>query len=170
MNNEIDDFAIVAGEPNEYGLVGSQRGANAIEPGKRPLSSMTPTVIRDGGKVVRMVVGSPGGPRIITSVIQVILRKEVYGQSLQDAVSAPRLHQQWNPKYTRIEEGWDPVLVQRLRDRTHEVREIEGKMGSVQAIFCEVGGEPIGASDPRRGGSAQAEQLDSRGRRLNRRR
>ena len=170
LNNEIDDFAIVAGEPNEYGLVGSQRGANAIEPGKRPLSSMTPTVIRDGGKVVRMVLGSPGGPRIITSVIQVILRKEVYGQSLGDAVESPRLHQQWNPTYTWIEEGWDPVLVQRLRDRTHEVREVESKMGSVQAIFCEVGGEPIGVSDPRRGGSAQAERLDSRGRRLNRRR
>jgi len=170
LNNEIDDFAIVAGEPNEYGLVGSQRGANAIEPGKRPLSSMTPTVVRDGGRVVRMVLGSPGGPRIITSVIQVLLRKEVYDQSLGDAVAAPRLHQQWNPSATFIEEGWDPVLLQRLRDRSHELRDYDGSMGSVQAIYCEVGGKPIGASDPRRGGNAQLERLDSRGRRLNRRR
>jgi len=168
MNNELDDFAIVANTPNAYGLVGSQSEANAIGPGKRPLSSMTPVVIRDGGKAVRMVLGSPGGPRIITSVIQVILRKEVYGQSLEDAVRAPRLHQQWNPTYTTIEKDWDPVLIQRLRDRHHETKEVSD-MGSVQAIFCEVGGDPIGASDPRRGGSAQAERLDKHGKRLKRR-
>lgn len=160
LNNEIDDFAILSGIPNTYGLIGGR--ANAIEGGKRPLSSMTPTVIRDGGKVVRMVLGSPGGPRIISSVIQVILRKEVYQQSLADAVGAPRLHQQWNPPYTSLEEGWDPQLIQRLRDRHHEIRVVESKMGSVQAIFCEVGGDPVGVSDPRRGGSALAERQSGR--------
>ncbi len=155
LNNEIDDFAIQEGAANTYGLIGI--GINAIEPGKRPLSSMTPAVVRDGGQAVRMVIGAPGGPRIITAVLQVILRTEVYGQTLEEAIRAPRLHQQWSPRRTSIEAGWDPRLLQDLRYRGHELETIAGTMASVQAIFLEVGGEPVGVSDPRRGGAAGAE-------------
>ncbi len=158
LNNEIDDFALFPGVPNAYGLVGGD--ANALEPRKRPLSSMTPTIVREGDQVVRWVLGSPGGPRIITAVIQVFLRCEVYGQSLADAVAAPRLHQQWNPPATRFEAGWDPLLLDRLRGRRHEVVETEGTFASVQAIRVDVGGEPVGVSDPRASGAVGAEGRD----------
>jgi gamma-glutamyltranspeptidase/glutathione hydrolase len=152
LNNEMDDFSVRPGIPNKFGLVGSQ--ANAIEPGKRPLSSMTPTVLRQGGNTVTMVIGSPGGPRIITAVFQVILRTLVYGQSLSDAVAAPRLHQQWKPVWTEFEDGWDPVLRQELERRGHQTRDMEPRRSSVQAILLEPGGEPEAVSDPRRGGAA----------------
>jgi len=152
LNDQIDDFAILPGSPNEYGLVGGT--ANALAPGKRPLSSMTPLVVRDGGQVVRLVLGSPGGPRIITGVLEVLLRVVVYGQELGDAVAAPRLHQQWSPTRTVLEAGWDELLVQGLKNRGHEIV-LEDPWGSVQAIAVEVGGVPVGASDPRSGGSAR---------------
>jgi gamma-glutamyltranspeptidase/glutathione hydrolase len=153
LNDEIDDFAIVAGVPNTYGLVGS--AANALAPGKRPLSSMTPVVVRDGGQVVKLVLGSPGGPKIITSVLGVLLRTVVYGQDLATAVAAPRLHQQWSPSTTALEPGWDELFVQGLRNRGHQVMVQEQPWGRVQAIAVEVGGEPVGVSDPRGGGSAR---------------
>ncbi|MSR61471.1 MAG: gamma-glutamyltransferase [Planctomycetes bacterium] len=152
LNCEIDDFAIVAGVPNEYGLVGGE--ANALRPRKRPLSSMTPVIVRDGGQVVKYVLGSPGGPRIITTVLEVLLRTVVYGQDLASAVAAPRLHQQWRPRSTKVEPGWSELLMQGLKNRGHEL-ELEGAWGSVQAIAVEVGGEPQGVSDPRSGGSAR---------------
>ena len=155
LNNEIDDFAVFSNTPNAYGLVGGE--ANRMEPGKRPLSSMTPLVVRDGGQVVRMVLGSPGGPRIITSLLQVFLRTEVYGQGLADAVEAPRLHQQWNPSFTRFEPDWDPLLLQQLESRGHVIEREPDRWSSVQAIRVEVGGEPEGASDPRRGGAVATE-------------
>ena len=158
LNNELDDFSIFANVPNAYGLVGG--AANALEAGKRPLSSMTPTVVREGDKVVRWVFGAPGGPRIITAVIQVFLRNEVYGQSLADAIAAPRLHQQWNPSATYFERGWDALLLDRLRGRRHEVIETGGTFASVQAIRVELGGEPVGVSDPRASGAVGAEGRD----------
>jgi gamma-glutamyltranspeptidase/glutathione hydrolase len=154
LNNELDDFAIHAGTPNAYGLVGGL--ANALEPGKRPLSSMTPAVVRNGGNAVTAVIGSPGGPRIITAVIQVLLRTEVYGQDLRAAVAAPRVHQQWNPARTFVEDDFPPLILQRLRDRGHELEVSPRRLGSVQAIQLEIGGEPVGASDPRRGGNVGA--------------
>ena len=160
LNNEVDDVAVQTSTPNTYGLIGDS--ANAIEPGKRPLSSMTPAIVREGGQTVRMVLGSPGGPRIITSVAQVLLRTEVYGQSLADAVAAPRLHQQWVPPATRFEEGWDPLLLQDLRNRDHEVETTPLSFGAVQAIRVDVGGVPVGVSDPRRGGAALAEEGGAR--------
>jgi len=155
LNNEIDDFSIVAGEPNVFGLIGAD--ANLLEPRKRPLSSMTPTVIRDGGQAVRMVIGAPGGPRIITAVIQVILRTEVYGQGLEAAIRARRLHQQFSPLSTSHEPGWDADLLLGLRNRGHDLVELDRRFASVQAIRLEIGGEPEGFSDPRRGGTAGAE-------------
>ena len=156
LNNELDDFAIQAGSPNQFGLIGSE--ANALAPGKRPLSSMTPTVIRDDRRAVLMVLGSPGGPKIITSVVQVILRTLVLGQSLEAAVSAPRLHQQWVPAHTKFETGWDQDLLSTLQtNRDHEVEVSDSFFGSVQAILVEKGGRVIGVSDPRRGGVAGVE-------------
>ncbi len=152
LNNEMDDFALAPGIPNEFGLVGSS--ANAIEPGKRPLSSMTPAVLRQGGRGVTMVIGSPGGPRIPTAVLQVVLRTLVHGQDLADAVRAPRLHQQWSPTSTEFEAGWDPALLAELRELGHETRAMPKSPSSVQAILLRPDGEPVAVSDPRRGGVA----------------
>ncbi len=163
LNDEIDDFAIQAGVPNAFGLVGGE--ANALRPGKRPLSSMTPVIVREGGQAVRAVLGSPGGPRIITSVLQVLLRTEVYGQSLSEAVAAPRLHQQWEPPRTEFEPGWDPLLLQGLENRGHELELEDESWGSVQALTVEVGGDPQGVSDPRSGGSARSTSQAQRKRR-----
>jgi len=157
LNNELDDFSIRAGTPNMYGLVGGE--ANQLRPGKRPLSSMSPTIVREGRGRVSIVIGSKGGPRIITAVIQVLLRVLVYGQSLEEAVRAPRLHQQWQPIETRFEADWDPALLAELRERFGHPLEDPGQrhFGLVQAIYVDASGEPIGVSDSRGGGVAGAE-------------
>jgi len=155
LNNEIDDFALAPGAPNLYGLVGSE--ANAPGPGRRPLSSMTPLVLRDSGNTVALVLGSPGGPRIISALVQVLLRRLVYGQDLASAIAAPRLHQQAAPAWTEFEPGFDESVLRLLRDRGHDARAVERRWASVQAIEVEAGGEPIGVSDPRRGGVAGAQ-------------
>ena len=152
LNNELDDFSLGMSSPDQFGLVGGP--ANSIAPGKRPLSSMTPTVLRERGLDVSMVLGSPGGPRIITSVIAVILRSYVYGQPLEEAVAAPRFHQQWSPTATEFEAGWPPALLDALRRRGHEVVEKDARFGSVQAIRILRGGRVVGVSDPRRTGAA----------------
>jgi len=100
LNNEMDDFTAKRGVPNAYGLV--QGDANAIAPGKRPLSSMSPTIVTRGGKPV-MVLGTPGGSRIITAVVHTILNTVDYGMDIQEAVDAPRFHQQWLPDVTNVE-------------------------------------------------------------------
>ena len=100
LNNEMDDFTAKLGVPNSYGLV--QGEANAIAPGKRPLSSMSPTIVSQGGKLV-MVLGTPGGSRIITAVLQTLLNVVDYGMNVQEAVDAPRFHQQWLPNPTSVE-------------------------------------------------------------------
>ena len=153
LNNELDDFAIQAGVPNLFGLVGGD--ANAIEPRKRPLSSMSPTVVRDGRGRVTLILGAPGGPRIITAVLQVALRVVLLEQPLEDAVRAPRLHQQWRPAKTRLERGFEPAVVGALRARGHEIEVAEeATFGSVQAISIGPEGEVRAFSDPRRGGAA----------------
>ncbi|MAE29764.1 MAG: gamma-glutamyltransferase [Planctomycetes bacterium] len=158
LNNELDDFALAPDVPNQFGLVGSR--ANALAAGKRPLSSMTPTVLRRGGHLVTQVIGSPGGPRIISAVAQVILRTLVYGQSLAEAQAAPRIHQQWRPRETLFEDGWPREVLEALSNRRrHEVRGVTTTFGSVQAISVEPGGEPTGVSDPRRGGTHGATGL-----------
>ncbi len=154
LNDEIDDFALAPGRPNQFGLVGG--AANAIAPGKRPLSSMAPTVVRDGGHATVIVLGSPGGPRIITAILEVLLRVLVLEQTMPEAVAAPRLHQQWSPSETTFEDTFDPVIVDELKNRRgHQVHPLHERYGSVQAIWLpEVGGLPIAVSDPRRGGTA----------------
>lgn len=118
LNNEMDDFAAKPGEPNMFGLV--QGEANAIQPGKRPLSSMTPTLLLRDGKLY-MVVGAPGGSRIITAVMQVILNVTDFGMNAQDAVDAPRFHHQWKPDKLYLEKGFSPDTVALLRARGHDV-------------------------------------------------
>jgi gamma-glutamyltranspeptidase/glutathione hydrolase len=154
LNDEMDDFSIQPGSPNQFGLVGG--AANALAPGKRPLSSMTPTVVRDGGHANVIVLGSPGGPKIITAVLQVVLRVLVLEQTMPDAVAAPRLHQQWSPSGTSFETGFDHGIVSALANRRgHQVEVVPGNFASVQAIWLPgVGGVPIAVSDPRRGGAA----------------
>ena len=154
LNNELDDFALGGALANQFGLVGGT--ASAIEPGKRPLSSMTPTIVRDGGHTVSMVLGSPGGPRIITAVIAVLLRTLVYGESLEHAVAAPRFHQQWSPTATEFEPGWPEALLDELRRRGQPLEVSAECWASVQAIRVREDGSVEGASDPRRGGTALA--------------
>lgn len=157
LNNELDDFSIQPGVANMYGLVGGS--ANQLGPGRRPLSSMCPVVVRDPNGHVMMVLGSPGGPRIITAVTQVVLRVIGYGQSLPEAIRAPRIHQQWRPLATRAESGWDPALLQELRDLHGQPIDepTAARFGSVQGIRVLDDGELEVLSDPRRGGAGGLE-------------
>jgi gamma-glutamyltranspeptidase/glutathione hydrolase len=100
LNDEMDDFTVKLGAPNMYGLV--QGRANAIAPGKRPLSSMSPTIVSRGGKPV-LVIGAAGGSRIITVVVHCIVNAIDYGMTIQEAIDAPRFHQQWLPETTSVE-------------------------------------------------------------------
>lgn len=162
LNNEMDDFALAENSPNLFGLVGG--AANAPAPGKRPLSSMTPTVLREGGNANVLVLGSPGGPRIITAVLQVILRATVLGEPLDEAIARPRLHQQWSPQETFFEPGFDPRLIEALRSlRGHPTKVESENFGAVEAIqLNELGGLPRAVSDPRRGGGAAVQSPRSR--------
>src|SRR5262249_52299930 len=100
LNNEMDDFSEKAGAPNQFGLI--QNDANDIKPGKRPLSSMTPTIVLKKNHLF-MVLGSPGGPRIITSTLQTLLNVVDYQMNIQEAVDAPRFHHQWQPDVINLE-------------------------------------------------------------------
>lgn len=152
LNNEMDDFSIKPGVPNIYGLVGGE--ANAIAPGKRMLSSMTPTIVLKDGKV-KLVVGSPGGSTIITTVLQVVLNVLVHDMPLQGAVAAPRFHHQWLPDEIRIETiGFPEDVLEALGRIGHTISRV-GIIGDMHAILVEdATGLLIGASDPRRGGVA----------------
>jgi gamma-glutamyltranspeptidase/glutathione hydrolase len=150
LNNEMDDFSVKPGVPNMFGLIGG--AANAIEPGKRMLSSMTPTIIARDNKPF-LVVGSPGGSRIITTVLQVIVNVLDHGMNVQEAVDAPRFHHQWLPDYIRIErQGFPRDVVSALEAMGHKV-EMQENMGDVQAIWIDPKTNVrYGASDPRMDG------------------
>ncbi len=150
LNNEMDDFAISPGVPNAFGLVGAE--ANAVAPGKRPLSSMSPTIILQDGRPV-MTVGAAGGPRIITQVVLAIVNHLDLGMSLPQAVAAPRFHHQWSPNELAVERTLAPSLVDRLRDFGHQVRQ-GGGVGVTQAIGVTPDGKFIGVHDPRVAGQA----------------
>ncbi len=152
LNNEMDDFAAAPGKPNQYGLV--QGEANAIQPGKRMLSAMTPSIVVDPQGRLRLVLGSPGGPTIITSVAEVILNVLDYHMSLADAVAVTRVHHQALPDVVNYERGGLlPATVAALRRMGHEVDERSGYQGDVAAIERR-GSVWIGVPDPRRGGGA----------------
>ncbi len=149
LNDEMDDFTSAPGKPNMYGLV--QGEANAIAPGKRMLSAMTPSIVLDPAGRLLMVVGTPGGPRIITMVYHVISNVIDHHMALPDAVSAPRMHHQGLPDSLEIERGaFPPATLDSLRARGHAVR-VGGYWGDVEAIIRTPDGWQ-GVSDPRRGG------------------
>ena len=150
LNNEMDDFTAKPGEPNMFGLLQSEK--NSIEPGKRPLSAMSPTIVSRDGKLV-LVLGSPGGPTIINTVLEVITNVLDFGMDLQQAVDFPRFHHQWMPDELRMESyGFSPDTIELLRKRGHQIRFVES-MGQVMAI--QVGEDGlIGADDSRTEGLA----------------
>ena len=132
MNNEMDDFSAKPGVPNQFGLLGNE--ANAIEPGKRMLSSMTPTIVAKDGQWW-MVLGSPGGSTIITSVFQTIVNVTEFGLAGDKAVAAGRFHHQWRPDTIFVEKGvFSPRVQEALRKKGHHIFE-RGHIGSVDAIF-----------------------------------
>jgi len=148
LNNELDDFSAKPGVPNAYGLIGGD--ANAVEPRKRPLSSMSPTIVLKDGKPF-LVTGSPGGSRIITTTLQVIMNVIDHSMNVAEATIAPRIHHQWLPDELRIEEGISPDTVHLLEQRGHDVV-VKNAMGSTQSIMVTDDGL-FGASDPRRVGA-----------------
>jgi gamma-glutamyltranspeptidase/glutathione hydrolase len=152
LNNIMDNFASKQGVPNGYGLI--QGEANAIAPGKRPLSSMTPSIVLEGDEV-RLVVGSPGGPTIINTVFQLVMDVLDHGMSPQQAVDFPRFHHQWLPDAIQYEKG---ALVRDVRDalaaKGHDFIERES-IGDAQVIYVDPNtGLRLGGADPRRGGAA----------------
>lgn len=144
LNNEMDDFSAKPGAPNAYGLIGGE--ANAVEPAKRMLSSMSPTIIMREGRPY-LVLGSPGGSRIITATLQVILNVVDHEMNVAEAVSVPRAHHQWLPDQLYHEEGISPDTLDRLRSRGFETVE-RSRIGNVNAILAR-DGHLFGAADPR---------------------
>lgn len=146
LNNEMDDFSVKPGSPNMYGLIGGE--ANSIHAGKRMLSSMTPTIIEKDGKLL-MVVGTPGGSTIITSVFQTVLNVLAFGQGMQAAVAAPRFHHQWLPDDITVEKGAiAPAVRSYLETKGYHFKE-RGSIGRVDAILVRPDGELETGADPR---------------------
>lgn len=147
LNDEMDDFAAKVGSPNMYGLI--QGPADAIAPGKRPLSAMTPTIVLENGKL-RYVLGSPGGPRIITTVANIFLSAAEYGLNIQQAVDAPRFHHQYLPDTLYLEPGFDDNTVAALRQRGYNVSVSKGHWSNGECIAVDPKtGELLGGQDHR---------------------
>jgi gamma-glutamyltranspeptidase/glutathione hydrolase len=160
LNNEMDDFTSKVGVANVYGLI--QGESNAIAPRKRPLSSMTPTIVLKEGKPF-LVIGSPGGPTIINTVLQTILNIVDFDMDIQSAVSAPRFHHQWLPDHIFWEElDLDADTRAAIEARGHQFRPMPGMdrsepgaIGDAQGVLIDpTTGMRMGGSDPRRGGLA----------------
>jgi len=151
LNNEMDDFATAPGQPNLYGLI--QGEANSVGPGKRMLSSMTPTIAWRGKEVI--VIGSPGGSKIPTATTQVLLNLIVDGDELQAAVDRERIHHQWMPDVVFAEaHALSPETEKALARRGHELRPV-ASLGEVHSVRGEIGGEMLAAQDPRGPGTAK---------------
>jgi gamma-glutamyltranspeptidase/glutathione hydrolase len=148
LNNELDDFAAKPGAANAYGLIGGD--ANAPGPGKRPLSSMSPTIVFRDGRVF-LVTGTPGGSRIITTVLQVLLNVIDHQMNIAEAVAAPRIHHQWMPDIVFAERGLSPDTIRLLEARGHKVI-VTATSGSANSIMLNADG-PAGAADPRQRGT-----------------
>jgi len=144
LNNEMDDFAAKPGSPNNFGLVQGEN--NRIEPRKRPLSAMTPTILTRGNKLY-LVLGAPGGPRIINGVLQTILNLIDFKMNIQEAVDFPRFHHQWMPDQISMEKGFSPDTVALLKAKGHAIARITN-VASIAAILVD-GGWLQGASDGR---------------------
>ncbi|MBI3062629.1 MAG: gamma-glutamyltransferase, partial [Deltaproteobacteria bacterium] len=133
MNNEMDDFSIEPAAPNVYGLIGTE--ANSVQPRKRPLSSMTPTIILQGDRPV-LIVGASGGPRIINATLQAILNVVDFRLPLKQAVASPRIHHQWMPNELAVEGKFPPSTLKSLERRGHVLKE-RASLGVVQAISAQ---------------------------------
>ncbi|THD54676.1 MAG: gamma-glutamyltransferase [Bradyrhizobium sp.] len=153
LNNELDDFTAAPGASNAFGLVGFE--ANLPGPGKRPLSSMSPTIVLKDGKPV-LVTGSPGGSRIISAVIQVIVNVLDYRMDVAAAVAAPRLHHQWLPDEVRVEHGFSDDALAALRAKGHRLIEPLGRTSANSIAVTDMG--LLGAPDPRSRGAGAAGQ------------
>jgi gamma-glutamyltranspeptidase/glutathione hydrolase len=160
MNNEMDDFSIAPGTPNAFGLIGAE--ANAIAPGKRPLSSMSPTIVTDAQENPRLTCGAAGGPRIINAVLQCLIRVLDQGLTVDAALAAPRVHHQWSPDQLLLERRWheaesgDSAVVTALTERGHRLA-APGSIAVAQALELTAAGELRAASDPRVAGAAAAQ-------------
>jgi gamma-glutamyltranspeptidase/glutathione hydrolase len=151
LNDEMDDFSSKPGVPNGFGLI--QGPANAIGPGKRPLSAMTPTIVTSNGKLL-LVLGSPGGPTIITTVANVLMGVVDYGMNIQEAVNAPRFHNQWLPDSTNVEKGFSPDTLKLLETKGQKLTQ-KGYWGDAECIMIDLKtGERLGAPDGRNNGKA----------------
>ena len=147
MNNEMDDFSIKSGSPNIYGLIGGK--VNSIQPQKRMLSSMTPTIIEKEGKL-SMILGSPGGPTIITSVLQTILNVYLFGDSIKDAVDYPRFHHLWLPDKIYFEKGvFKQSILDSLKILGYKFNSKTSSIGRVDAIYIDQDNKIYAAADPR---------------------
>ena len=145
MNNQMDDFSIQPGVPNAFGLIGSE--ANSVQSGKRPLSSMSPTIVVKNGKPI-MTIGAAGGPTIITQVVQGLVNMIDLGMSAERALATPRIHNQWRPPVTFIEESLDEAVKQSLQVRGHKFY-VRGYNGASQAIRVTADGAFEAAAEPR---------------------
>jgi gamma-glutamyltranspeptidase / glutathione hydrolase len=159
LNDEMDDFAAKQGVPNLYGLI--QGPANAVGPGKRPLSAMTPTIVLKDGKLF-LVLGSPGGSRIITTVANILMGVVDYGMNIQEAVDAPRFHHQWLPDAVNVEQWFSPDAIRLLQQMGHKVESGETVSGDWSPYWSDgeciaidqKTGERLGGSDGRNNGKA----------------
>lgn len=149
LNNTMDDFSAKAGSPNSYGLIGGK--ANAIEANKRPLSSMTPTIVLKNGEPY-LATGTPGGSKIITSVFQQLVNVLYYEMNIAEATNAPRVHHQWQPDILYVERNIPADTVDNLKAQGYTV-DVSSSLGSLQSIM-KYNGVFLGAADPRRPGSA----------------
>ena len=146
LNNEMDDFSVKPGTANMYGLIGAE--ANKIEPGKRMLSSMTPTIIEKDGKL-KMVVGTPGGSTIITSVFQTIVNVIDFGMNVDQAVQSPRFHHQWLPDVISIEEDAVDIKERKILESIGHTFKVRSPIGRVEAILVDKDQRLKGAADKR---------------------
>jgi gamma-glutamyltranspeptidase / glutathione hydrolase len=154
LNDEMDDFTVHPGSPNMFGLIQSE--ANTVGPGKRPLSSMMPTILLRDGKL-SFVTGSPGGPRIISATLLSILNWMRLGMDAQAAINAPRFHQQWLPDNVLTEPTLPDEVKKDLESRGYTINPQRPWIGQVEAIGIDSQtGERLGAPDPRRNGAAAA--------------
>ena len=147
LNNEMDDFTSKPGVPNAYGLVQGEK--NAIAPGRRPLSSMTPTVVLNANGGPWLATGTPGGSRIITTVLQVLLNRMVHGLNLATSVLSPRIHSQLWPDRVQIEQGISPDTINLLEQWGHAIQRSRA-MGSANSVEVQTSGGSLGVADPRR--------------------
>ena len=149
LNNEMADFAAKVGKPDAFGMIGGI--GNAIQAGKRPLSSMTPLMVFDPEGKLYMVAGSPGGSRIITTVLQSVINVIDFDMNIAEAIAMPRIHHQWRPNTLNLEPGFSPDTKILLSKKGHKIKS-SNSMGSVQAIMIK-NGLLFGASDTRRPGA-----------------